>query len=316
MTLGVLHGYVVNEGNAWQYVQECLERYFQYVLAQPLKKGPPLPEEHLTALPGEIPSFARDAIGSCLVSAQLLGQRTAELHAALASVPDDPEFAPEPFTYVYQASLYQSLRGQTIRTLQLLREKLPGLPEDTRAAAQKVVSLEKNIIERYRLIQRQSIAAMRIRYHGDFHLGQVLYTGKDFVIIDFEGETDRPLSTRRLKRSCLRDAASMIRSLHYAAQSALLRQVSLAPRPEEEMALLQDWAQYWYILVAAAFLRAYLDNIKKTGLLPDHTGQLRILLDAFLLERSIYEIGYELNNRPEWLKIPLQGLLQLMDYPA
>jgi maltose alpha-D-glucosyltransferase / alpha-amylase len=316
ITLGVLQGFVLNEGDAWRYTQDSLERYFQYVLSQPVKHGPPLLRGRLLSLPGEIPSFVREAIGSYLGSAQLLGRRTAELHKALASAPDDPDFAPEPFSFVYQTSLYQSLRGQAVRTLQLLREKLPDLPEDVKETARRVVDLEKPIIERYRLIQRQNIAAVRIRTHGDYHLGQVLYTGKDFVIIDFEGETDRPLSARRRKHSPLRDVAGMIRSFHYAAHNALLRQVALAPRPEAEPAFLQNWAQYWYFRVAATFLKAYLDNIRQAKLLPEDPGQIKILLDAFLLERAVYEIGYELNNRPDWLKVPLQGVLQLMETGA
>jgi maltose alpha-D-glucosyltransferase/alpha-amylase len=313
ISLAILHGFVPNEGNAWRYTQDSLERYFQYVLTQPAKARPPLPRESLVSLTTGIPPLAREAIGSYIVSAQLLGQRTAELHMALASVPNDPDFAPEPFSFGYQASLYQSMRGQTVRTLQLLREKLPGLPEDIRETAKKICDLEKPIIERYHLVQHQNIPAARIRYHGDYHLGQVLYTGKDFVIIDFEGETARPLSERRLKRSPLRDVAGMIRSFNYAANNALVRQVSLAPRPEDELALLQNWAQYWYIWVSATFLTAYLESIKVLNLLPEDSAKLRILLDAFLLERAIYEIGYELNNRPGWLKIPLQGVLQIME---
>jgi len=313
ISLAILQGFVPNEGDAWHYTQDALERYFQYVLTQPVKSRPPLPQEHLVSLSKELPPLAKEAIGPYLVSAQLLGQRTAELHMALASAPDDPDFAPEPFSFVYQTSLYQSMRSQTVRTLQLLREKIQSLPEDIQATVRKVCDLEKPIIERYRLIQRQNISAVRTRYHGDYHLGQVLYTGKDFVIIDFEGETARPLSERRLKRSPLRDVAGMIRSFHYAAHSALLRQVSLAPRPEDELALLQNWAQYWYIWVSATFLTAYLNSIRVLNLLPEDSEQLRILLDAFLLEKAVYEIGYELNNRPSWLKVPLQGVLQLME---
>jgi maltose alpha-D-glucosyltransferase/alpha-amylase len=313
ISLAVLQSFVPNEGDAWQYTQESLEKYFQYVHSRPVKQVPPLSREHLLSLPREIPVFAREAIGTYLVSAQVLGQRTAELHIALASDPDDPEFAPEPFSFAYRTSLYQSLRSQTVRTLQLLREKLPGLPEDMKESARRVVNAEKSIIERYRLVQRQDIAATRIRIHGDYHLGQVLNTGKDFVIIDFEGETDRPLSARRTKRLPLKDVAGMIRSLDYAAHTALLRQVSLAPRPEDELAPLRNWAQYWYVWVAATFLAAYLDNIRNARLLPEDTGQLKILLDAFLLERAVYEIGYELNNRPDWLKVPIEGVLQLTE---
>ena len=313
ISLAVLQGFVPNKGDAWQYTQDSLERYFQWVLTKPGKQGPPLPRQHLLSLTKELPSLASESIGSYLASAKLLGQRTAELHIALASAPDEPDFAPEPFSFVYQISLYQSMRGQTVRTLQLLREKLQDLPEDIRKTARKVCDLEEPMIERYHLIQRQSISAARIRNHGDYHLGQVLYTGNDFIIIDFEGEPARALSERRLKRSSLRDVAGMIRSFHYAAHNALLRQISLAPRPEDELALLQKWAQYWYVWVSAAFLTAYLNGIRQTNLVPKDSEQLKILLNAHLLERAVYEIGYELNNRPGWLKVPLQGILQLME---
>jgi maltose alpha-D-glucosyltransferase/alpha-amylase len=313
VSLAVLQSFVPNEGDAWHYTQDSLERYFQYVLAQAVKHLPPVLRQSLVLLSKEPSLVDKEAFGTYLVSAQLLGQRTAELHVALASVPDEPDFAPEPFSFAYQTSLYQSMRGQTVRTLQLLRDKLPGLPEDIKEAAEKVGNLEKSIIERYRLIQRQSITAMRTRYHGDYHLGQILYTGKDFVIIDFEGETARPLSERRLKRSPLRDVAGLIRSFHYATHNSLLRQVSLAPRPQDELEMLQNWAQYWYLEVSATYLAAYLNHIKAARLLPETDEQLKILLDAFLLERAVYEIGYELNNRPGWLKVPLQGVLQLME---
>ena len=173
--------------------------------------------------------------------------------------------------------------------------------------------MEKDIIGRYQSICKQKISAARIRCHGDYHLGQVLFTGKDFVIIDFEGEPARSLSDRRLKRSPLLDVAGMIRSFHYAAHSALLQQVPLAPRPEDDLPLLQHWAQYWYVWVSVAFLASYLDVVRSVGLLPENPEHLRILLDAYILEKAIYEIGYELNNRPDWVKVPLQGILQLME---
>ncbi len=216
-TLAVIQGFVPNEGDAWRYTRDSLESYFQHALSRPVKT--PLPGENLLALPAEIPASAREAIGPYLMSAQRLGQRTAELHTALASAPEDPDFAPEPFSFVYRTSLYQSLRGQAVRTMQLLRERLPDLPGDIQEMARRVIDLEERIVERYRRLKSQDIAAVRIRTHGDFHLGQVLYTGRDFVIIDFEGETDRPLSARRRKHSPLRDAAGMIRSFHYAAQT-------------------------------------------------------------------------------------------------
>ncbi len=312
MSLAVLQCFVPNEGDAWQYTLDSLERYFEGVLIHPTVQAPPVPRKHLLSLLKETPSLAKDTIGLYMASAQLLGQRTAELHVALASILDDPEFAPEPFTFIYQNSLYQSLRSFAIRTFQLLRERMKNLPEALKDEAQQVLNLEKSIIECYQLIRQQKISAMRIRCHGDYHLGQILYTGKDFVIIDFEGEPARALSERRLKRSPLRDVAGIIRSFHYAAHSALLRQVQLARRPEDDLPMLQHWAQYWYTWVSVAFLTAYLDMVKETGLLPDDPDQLKILLDAYILDKAVYEINYELNNRPDWVKVPFQGILQLM----
>jgi len=313
MSLAILQSYVPNEGDAWQYTLDSLERYLQNALAHPTVQSPPVPKRHLLSLLREPPELAKQTIGPYLASAQLLGQRTAELHIALASDLDDPDFAPEPFTFMYQTSLYQSMRSYAIRTLQLLRERLNNLPEKLKEDAQQVLDLEKTIIERYQLVRKQKIPAVRIRCHGDYHLGQVLYTGKDFVIIDFEGEPARSLSERRLKSSPLRDVAGIIRSFHYAAHSAPLRQAPLSPRPEDDLPILQHWAQYWYVWVSAAFLTSYLDIITQVGLVPEDQEQVKVLLDAYILDKAVYEIGYELNNRPDWVGIPLQGILQLME---
>jgi len=313
ISLAILQRFVANEGDAWQYTLDSLERYLQSVLAHATVQAPPIPLKHMLSLPKEPPPLAKETIGPYLNSAQLLGQRTAELHVALASGLDDPDFAPDFFTHMYQMSLYQSMRSFTIRTLQILKEQLTNIPEELREDAQQVLDLEKEIIGRYQPIRKQKISAARIRCHGDYHLGQVLFTGKDFVIIDFEGEPARSLSERRRKRSPLLDVAGMIRSFHYAAHSALIRQAPLAPRPEDDLPLLQHWAQYWYVWVSVAFLNSYIDIVRPAGLLPEDPEHLRILLDAYILEKAIYEIGYELNNRPDWVKVPLQGILQLME---
>ena len=312
MSLAFLQRFVANEGNAWQYTLDSLDHYLQNVLTHPTVQAPPIPLKHMLSLPEEPPPLAKETIGPYLSSAQLLGQRTAELHVAMASGLDDPDFAPDSFTYMYQTSLYQSMRGFTIKTLKLLQESLPSIPKELRKDAQQVLDLEKEIIERYQPIRKQKISAARIRCHGDYHLGQVLFTGKDFIIIDFEGEPARSLSERRLKRSPLLDVAGMIRSFHYAAHSALIRQVPLAPKPEDDLPLLQHWVQYWYVWVSVAFLNSYLDIVTQVNLMPEDPEHLRILLDAYILEKAVYEIGYELNNRPDWVKVPLQGILQLM----
>ena len=152
---------------------------------------------------------------------------------------------------------------------------------------------------------------MRIRCHGDYHLGQVLYTGNDFVIIDFEGEPARHLGERRIKRSPLRDVASMIRSFHYAAYVALHGQASTLLRAED-LPVLEEWARAWYLWVSASFLKSYLELMANTPILPPSREGMQVLLDAYLLDKSIYEVNYELNNRPDWVILPLRGILQIM----
>jgi len=312
ITLATLQSFVPNEGDAWQYTLDFLNRYFKYVLAHPTVQVPPVPQKHLLSLLEEPSTLAQETIGPYLVWSQLLGKRTAELHVALASASHDLEFAPEPFSLLYQNSLCHSMRSFATQTLQLLRELLKELPEELRENAQQVLDSEVSIMKRFHLIRNRKISAARIRCHGDYHLGQVLYTGKDFVIIDFEGEPARSLSERRIKRSPLRDVAGMIRSFYYAAHSALLHQTPLTLKAEA-LPTLGHWAQFWYVWVSSSFLMSYLNGVEQAQLLPNDPEQLRILLDAYLLEKAIYEIGYELNNRPDWLNVPLQGILQLMN---
>jgi maltose alpha-D-glucosyltransferase/alpha-amylase len=310
-TLATLQTFIRNEGDAWQYTLDSLSRYFKYVLAHPTVQVPPVPDKHLLSLLKDPPALAQETIGPYLVSSQLLGERTAGLHVALASASDDPAFAPEPFSVLYQNSLWHAMRSFATQTLQLLRDRLKELPDELQEAAQKVLDSQESITDRFHLIRNRRISTTRIRCHGDYHLGQVLYTGKDFAIIDFEGEPARSLSERRIKRSPLRDVAGMIRSFHYAAHTAVLDQSSLAPKPEGSPTL-QRWAEFWYTWVSSSFLRSYLSGMEHARLLPNDPEQLRILFDAYLLEKAIYEIGYELNNRPDWLKVPLEGILQLM----
>jgi maltose alpha-D-glucosyltransferase/alpha-amylase len=263
----------------------------------------------LGLLNDEFPMLARELIASYLESARLLGQRTAELHKALASSTENPNFAPEPFSMFYQRSIYQSMQSQVSQVFPWLRARLKQLPDGLRGEAQQVLDLEGEIRRRYRALLQRKLNTTLIRVHGDYHLGQVLYTGRDFIIIDFEGEPARPLSERRIKRSPLRDVAGMLRSFHYASYMALFGQVS-GIRPEDFPAL-ESWAHFWYTWVSVAFLKAYLTIAKDESLLPKDPLDFHVLLDAYLLTKAVYELGYELNNRPDWLKVPLRGLLQL-----
>jgi len=313
MTLGVLQGYIQNNGDAWSYALHSLNHYYEQILAHSDLQSPPLLSKSLIDLVEEdTQSLAEGAVGPYLASARLLGKRTAELHLTLASAIDDPNLAPEPFSLTYQRSMYQSMRSLTVKVLQLLRNSLKNLPLETREDAQKVLDRERDIIQLFQSVHQRKINAVRIRYHGDYHLGQVLYTGNDFVIIDFEGEPARPLSERRLKRSPLRDVACMIRSFHYSAYMTLLGQAPTALRAED-LPLLEKWAQLWFLSVSSAFLQTYMEMVEGSTLLPDNREDLKILLDAYLMEKAVYEVGYELNNRPDWTRIPLKGILQMLE---
>ncbi len=316
MTFAMLQAFIPNQGDAWQYTVDALGRYFERALSHPEVKAPPLPKKSLLALSREdMPPVVQETIGPYLVSAELLGQRTAELHVALGQASEDKLFAPEPYTDFYRQSLYHGLLDLLERNFDLLRQRLRQLPKDVQGEAKKVLSLEGELRKRFRRIRDRRIATMRIRCHGDYHLGQVLYTGKDFVIIDFEGEPTKSLTERKIKRSALRDVASMLRSLQYAACTAFFDQGAkeLAHSHPEMLTTLESWARFWYLWVSGVFLKAYLAIVGETPLVPKAEEELQALLDALLLEKAVYELGYELNNRPDWVKIPLQGILQLLE---
>ena len=314
-TVAVLSGFVAGAKDAWEYTLDALSRYHERV--QSLQSSLPAPPAFEGTIVGaaarEFPPVVREIVGTYVESARLLGKRTAELHLILASDQEAKEFAPEPFTPHYQRSLFQSMRNLAKQNLQLLRKRLKELPEPAGQEAQKVLGLEGEIFSRFRSVYERPIAALRTRNHGDFHLGQVLYTGKDFVIIDFEGEPARALSERRIKRSPLRDVAGMLRSFHYAAHAGLLQQTERGRITPETLPQFHPWMRYWHGWVSVAYLKAYFESAGTMSFLPKSEAEVRILLDAFVLEKAIYELGYELNNRPEWVRIPLQGICQLLE---
>jgi maltose alpha-D-glucosyltransferase/alpha-amylase len=270
-------------------------------------------ESPLLLAAGTLPPLAGDLIGTYASSAELLGRRTAALHAALSCCDDDPAFAPEPFTPHYQRSIYQHMRAYATRALQLLRRKLRDLEAAERAEAEQLLGRENELIATFRSVLNMKISGFRIRCHGDYHLGQLLYTGREFVIIDFEGEPARPLSERRIKRSALRDVAGMLRSFHYAPHAVLLGQAPGTVVRPEDVAAMEVAAGYWHRWVSAIFLKHYLETAAGARFLPRTPAELQILLRALLLEKACYEIVYELNNRPKWVGIPLRGALQLLD---
>ena len=312
-TLAVAESYVKNEGDGWSLFKAEFERFaekvssgqYDEVLQTTHSQVPPLrlareaDFERLFELTG--PLFAGNV--------KLLGKRTAEFHRALSSDPDDPDFAPEPFGYLGQTSLSQAMLGAAHRTLQQASNAKLADPVQSKALTTLLAHRDK-ILEAFGRLRSLSIDSLKCRIHGDYHLGQVLYTGKDFVVIDYEGEPARSLSERRLKRSPLRDVAGMIRSFHYVAVSTVLREQQA--KQYVEYPLMGEWAGLWYTAVASTFLRAYLEVLQGTPLIPKEDRTLEVLLDAYLLEKALYEFAYELNNRPDWIQIPLRGIVETL----
>jgi len=307
VSIAILQGYVPNQGDAWQHTLTTLARYF--VAPELTGATPPvLPKSMLETSKLEPAEIAVKAIGGYLDSARLLGRRTAELHAALSSDPTDAAFAPERITPLDHRSIYQSISGLEMRALDLLRTQMSKLPADAKEEARSVLELEPRISAMLKSFLARRLTTSRIRIHGDYHLGQVLYTGHDFVIIDFEGEPTRTLYERRLKRLAMRDVAGMLRSFSYAAQAALRAQ---QPAPEK-LAEMSAWARFWADSVSAVFLRSYLTSAGTASWVPQSQEDRELQLTTMLLEKALYELRYELNLRPDWVRIPLRGILDLV----
>ena len=312
VVIGQLQGFIPNQGDTWAYTLDSVRHYFEHVLSRKAETAevPQLFSSLVDMRDAAIPPLLQELIGAVyLETAILLARRTAEMHIALSSAPEEPGFEPEPFSMLYQRSAYQSVRSLLVKVFGTLEKNIVKLSDDVAREAQRLLASESAILNRFREILDGKFSAMKIRHHGDFHLGQVLFTGKDFVIIDFEGEPARALSERRLKRSPLRDVAGMIRSFHYAVYGSLLQHSSVRP---EDIPLLEPWAGIWYHCVSGVFLTSYIAAAERGDFLPTDRGQLETLVRFFLLEKAIYELGYELNNRPDWAIIPMRGIQHIM----
>jgi maltose alpha-D-glucosyltransferase/alpha-amylase len=307
-TLAVVSEYIESRGTAWSVTLEALFTFFERVLTDDAS----LP---MVALPNASDAECDEAVPEALqrlaspsfTLVGLLADRTAELHRALGRKTQEPGFGQEPFTLLHQHSLYQTAHTALARCFKKLRERERNLPDDAAALVKSVTRAERVIDERLRRITQGKVSVTRIRSHGDYHLGQVLFTGDDFVIIDFEGEPGRPVSDRRYKRSPLRDVAGMLRSFAYAAETALR---SERVRPEDR-ARLAPWVEAFRAWCCVSFVRTYLAGIQGEAYCPSNRATARLLLDFYELEKVLYEIDYELNNRPDWLIVPLAGLARI-----
>jgi maltose alpha-D-glucosyltransferase/alpha-amylase len=290
MTLALLQGYVVNQGDGWSYTLDYLERFL---------------DNRRTA--AEPPAEAAELHGGYAALLDTLGRRTAELHRALATPSGNPAFDPEPIEHGDLVAWTRRVHGEARQTLDLLAQRRETLGAAAQAEADALLAGGKELLRRIEAGVPAQLPARKTRYHGDYHLGQVLLVHNDFVIIDFEGEPDRPLAERREKHSPLKDVAGMLRSFNYAAHTALARVT--AERPAD-LEVLEPHARQWEQTARRAFLGAYASTAVEAGLYPSW-DEMGGLLDLLVLEKALYELRYELTSRPEWARIPLLGLREL-----
>lgn len=314
-TLGLLKEYVAYQVDGWRYIVDAVKHHFDNVLAAKNDKREEMPV--IASLFEDLDKIKHSFFFSEIVEriysemVSLLGVRTGEMHLALHSLEEDPAFAPEPFSMLYQRSIYQSVRSLIRNTYRLLGRSLQSLPEDFRGEAAELLENEQQTLSYVARILQNKLSAQKIRIHGDYHLGQVLFTGKDFVITNFEGPSAQAVSERKLKRSPLRDAAGMIWSFHYASYTALYQYKTTR---SEEISILESFAEQWWLWMGSVFLQSYYETVKQAGLLPGDKKELEYLLRIYLLEKKMYELHYALKNNPAKAKIPIKGIKFLSKY--
>jgi maltose alpha-D-glucosyltransferase/alpha-amylase len=297
------------ETDAWSYTLDNLKDYWTR-LAE-LNDRPESPPQLDLMESGSVEIFLSEVeqlsgtlIGTFREEAANLGRRTAELHAALSSCDDDPAFTPEAFSQDSLKELVDQLRAEVQSTCGLIEQADPI--ENSVANLPQKISLRANtFLDRMSTFDAAKANVVSIRCHGDYHLGQVLRTVSDFVILDFEGEPDRPFNERRQKRCAMKDVAGMIRSFHYASCTTA---VGMLPPPDANITNAEKWQTFWYDNARVGFLAGYKLESEGKPFLPTDDSSFQQLLDLFLIEKVLYELRYEINNRPDWVKIPLAGL--------
>jgi len=298
-TLAMLQGLVANQGDGWQWTLEELERYFESSATEALRGGSQIVSEEVV----------RAHAGIYLEAANTLGRRTAEMHLALASSDQIEDFRPEIVQPKELEQISENLADHAAQIMGLLKTNLSRLSDDAVEMGGLVMSKRREIIERFHELAKVKEGLTRTRIHGDYHLGQVLREKADFVILDFEGEPARTLAERRQKQVPLKDVAGMLRSFHYAAFSGLAKHTTRRPEDHQQM---EPWAKLWVSAVSQNFLQAYRETTAASSIVPSNETDFELVLDAYVLDKALYELGYELNNRPDWVRIPLAGVLSLL----
>ena len=292
--LAIVQGFVENQGDGWALTSSYLDRFL---------------DEYRLLTPDVVTDPAQHA--AYLLRMRQIGRRTAELHRALASSESDPAFTPEPVTVADLETWTDELVRLAERTFDELQRRGSQIPDGLRPTVDALVARRGAVLSSLRGLWPRALDVMKIRLHGDLHLGQILIVKDDVFIIDFEGEPERSLEVRRRKAPAARDVAGIIRSIDYAATAAVDRMVQSSP---EERLRLMPAAEEWRAQCVEAFLGAYREQAPDGPLWPKDRRAAEQLLDFFVIEKAFYEIGYELANRPTWLHVPIAGVSRLTSF--
>ena len=311
--LGLLQTMIENHGTGYSFMQERVQNYIERILAHPdvYRDLPgsarsPIHTPHQYAIPPEVLTLVGDRGSS---QAALMGKRIAELHLALGSS-DLPDFVPEKFSLHYQRSLYAAMRVPFRESFSRMNRSISSAPDSFRSEMQELLDRSGEIDGMLRKVYANKIDALKIRIHGDLNLAQILFSGKDLYIHDFGGNPSRHISERRLKRSCLRDVASMIRSFFYVGYEGFL-----APpgRITNDLSSYLPFAGLWSSAITGVFLTAYLDKMRRSELIPHKEEELRILLANYLLEKAFYAMIYEFDRGSNFSIIPVRIIRSLLN---
>ncbi|MCM8570230.1 maltose alpha-D-glucosyltransferase [Gramella jeungdoensis] len=310
----MLQHMVDNQGEVWDHVKDSLDRYFENVLTSTKHIDIEKPSTRILEPLGyeSIPQPIQELLGIILPERMYqLGEFTAELHTALSRHSSDKDFDKEESSLHYQRSLFSGLQTLTRTSLEKLKSVLKELPEDVREEATEVIGLKQDILKCFKTIYDHKIPVMKIRTHGDYHLKQILWTGREYIMNSFEGDPSKSFSERRIRRSAMRDLAAMIRSLHYAAYSNILSPEYNQQRREGN---LEEWAETWHYYISRLYIKGYFEKAGQSDYVPKDPEDFKILMHTFLLEKALYELNFEIDNRPEWIIIPIRGIKAVIQY--
>lgn len=311
IVLGMMQVMIENHGDGQSFMLERLNNYIERIMARDRESMNPYDRKGTITDPvgfNDLSEELQVLLGRAADQASLIGTRAAEMHLTLANA-QGKDFKPEEYSLHYQRSLFSSMQALIRESFQNLEKNFIALPEETKQTAKIIAEKKKDLLETARRIYKRKFDIWKIRTHGSFMLKKLLMTGKDVVMQDFGGKPMRPYSVRRLKRSPLRDVAEMIISFHYVAYEGFFSNDHI---PKKEISNFLPFAEQWAHYMSGFFAKAYFEKVSDSQLIPKEKEELEIVMETFLLEKSLAHFNENLLSRPEWVTVPLHIIQSIL----